>query len=260
MTSSNSITSNHSDETRTALYAQDAAFYLQSAFATPGPSGIQALRCTELKQKLACSERKEIPSPEVCSFCGTLMIDGWTGTMQLSNVKPGLRKRKLRQSLEPEQQVNHRNRLEWKCQTCGSKLLCARSDPNTKAKFAPVKRHKPISTLLRASAANPTKIPVQSGEQRMYPVPTNETVTAARIPDKIKRPDLPSPSVVKPVPSWLQPAPKKAADSPLEAKAKKRRTKKEGLQALLQAKKEQEEKEKRSASGLGLSSFLQGLQ
>lgn len=94
----------------------------------------------------------------------------------------------------------------------------------------------------------------------MPPVFTNEIVTATRIPNKIKRPDVPSPPVVKPVPSWLQPAPRKAADSPLETKAKKRRTKKEGLQALLQAKKEQEEKEKRSASGLGLSSFLQGLQ
>lgn len=193
------------EDLRTTQYAQDAAFYLQTISADPTLSRVQTLRYRELQQSLPL-EHRNASSPPTCSLCGTLMIPGWTGTMQLSTINAGRRKRKLEDS-EKLEKLRHGNRLEWNCETCGSKTLCAQSNPNTKSKFGPVKRHKPLAELLKPRATVPMKVEAVPSTEPSIPTmqvdPKPKDQKGSATPQQSKLPDKPA---VKPVPSWKQPS------------------------------------------------------
>lgn len=244
------------DDIRTAQYAREAALLLQPLVESPELAALQRLRAHDLEESLfSVNDRRKLNSRDMaaCSYCGTLMVPGWTGSMRVSRIKPGKRKRKQCNVASSDK----RNRLEWTCSmSCGRTLLQAGSDPNTKAKFAPVKKHSPFSVLLQRHVVQASRRSTHDAElakRRLAPALQDQGQPASPAPSIAKKqasPQLPAQSPkLSPFPS--------SSSLPMP---KKKRTKREGLQAMLQAKREQEEKAKQAAGSLGLSSFLKGLQ
>lgn len=285
-----------SDEVKTTHYAQQATLLLQSISTNSSLPRIQSLQAISLQQSLPLPERKAIRTQSTCSFCGAIMIPGWNGSMQLSTIKPGRRKRKRMMNLDNHEEQrtsslqSFRNEMLWKCNECARMSTFSGSDPNTKARYRPVKRQKSWEVLMQSHTQFQSKV---EGPSHNSPKNMSRTTTAlSSVVNSALSSHSPIPSPVPPahaqaavavaVPSWKQtnstlssrsdsssPAPA-ASNNPSLSRTtttnasgpptKKKRTKKEGLQAMLQAKKEQEERERKASSSLGLSSFLKGLQ
>jgi hypothetical protein len=256
-----------SDDTRTARHALEATYLLHSIAGGSALSTVQSLRARDLKQGLARSERKKVRGSTTCSYCGAIVVPGWTGNMSSVMSKPGKRRRG-RMTVEEPKPKPRQNHLEWSCDTCGYITCLAGSDPNTKEKFKKVKKQPPLSTVLRSLAASPS-IATDSA-RTVYASTARQASTAFSMqmdeaPTVLSQsPKPPSLSVIRTqpkVPAAVpnQPEARSAQPLPANASQKKRRSKKEGLQAMLQAKKDQEKREKQASSGLGLAGFLKGL-
>lgn len=237
------------DVARAARYAQQAGYLLHSIPQNATLARVQMLRASELEQQLRPSDRKQLRGAvTACSLCGTSVVPGWTGSMHMSCDKVGRRKQK-----RGGHQAARRNRLEWTCSTCGSRTFQPGSDANTKSRFGPVKKHAPLSKLLSRTPRLPrSRSQLLNPEGKQQDIPKAPSVTQRASP-------------VRAAPHKPQNVPTNASTTATavvgtNSTQKKKRTKREGLQAMLLAKKEQEEKAKQAAGSLGLNSFLKGLQ
>lgn len=231
----------------TLRYAQEAACLLQPISQKPELARVQTLRAHELEERLGQNKKSLRNSIDACSFCGALIVPGWTGCIRIDTVRPGRRTRKRERDAG-----GIRNQVVWTCKACGCSATQSGSDPNTKSKFRPGKKHKPLATLLTQTAASSPGLPKQQNAPTSTPALQAASLT--------RRPISPTTALSKPTPppaKTLRVEPSSSSTAPSQ---KKKRSKREGLQAMLQAKKEQDEKAKQAAVSLGLSSFLKGLQ
>lgn len=239
----------------TVQHARNVAAFLHSR-GDPALAGFHTLR----SQQAGSNERQS----HTCRMCGTLLVPGWTGQVRLERNKPGKRSR-------GKPVPTKKNKLLVTC-GCGWQMELAGATQEAKKKS---KKSKPVqgNSLAPAEIAReplsssfPSPKPTTSSESAisMATKDINPTPLTARPVKATSKPLAsssfsPSPSPA-PSPSLpASPAPPTTKASLANVPSKKKRTKKEGLQALLQARKQSEAKEMQAKGGMGLGSFLQGL-
>lgn len=294
-------------ESATTLHAQAVAALLQSRNEVSSRSSV--LRFRELARQTQTGKQLGTNlSVPTCRRCGTFIIPGWTGSMQLSRKKPGRRQRR-REDDEGDRRAMG-NKQQWLCR-CGWTQDIASSDNNKRRKFKrrrlqdpvkvpltlapPVGRVASQSTVRGDARDGTVKQPTTAaggaegsqgkGEPRIQTTSKLEASQDPRTVQQAEQPPLkreagrssasnpPPPKREKSTPHHNTPREKTAASpssttsarstAPTLDKAptsKRKKNKKEGLQAMLQARKENEVKaQTTNATGLGLSSFLQSL-
>jgi hypothetical protein len=234
------------DNLRSLQYAHGVAslFQAQSASSSSASTlaGFHGLRFNELKTAAGVSIPEGqigVGSQQTCRRCGNLVIPGWTGHARLAKKENSDNKRKAGRD------GGRKNTMQWTC-NCGWQTDFAGSDPSAKRKF---KKARLSHDAKYAVAAQPPSIPSEPS-----PAVLEKPASAANNPVEVAPPSpAKKPASAKPdTPVYIP------AQSPKPQATKKKRSKKEGLQAMLQARKESDDKDKK-AGGLGLSSFLQGL-
>lgn len=244
------------DNLRSLQYAHGVAslFQAQSVSSSTASTlaGFHGLRFNELKAAAGISlpaGQAGVGSNQTCRRCGNLVIPGWTGSARLAKKEPGHEKK--RKSSEGFQ--HSKNAMQWTC-NCGWQTDFAGSDPGAKRKFKKARvshdaKHAVTEQPASESISSASSPAVLVGKPVAAPVKPIETPFPATLS-----------SAEKPVAKTATP-PYIPAQTTKPQATKKKRTKKEGLQAMLQARKQSEDKDKKSggAGGLGLSSFLQGL-
>ena len=241
---------------KTLQYAQNLAFLLHARSPDPLLAGSHALRFYELRRDAGPLLPRQEGTPQACRRCGTLVVPGWTGQMRLQRENPG------RRSKGKGKEVLGRNKLQWRC-SCGWQLRSTGSDPSTLRKF---KRRKASDQTFQTSSVQATKAipdfrthPAQHILSPEMPAPAASSVS---VPQTLPAFSPLASSIT--VPSTRLPKSSNASSlTALPTPPRKKRTKRQGLQAMLQARKDSEESQQQarlsSSNELALASFLKTL-
>lgn len=287
------IASDAADIALRLRYSQSVIGLLHSQVQQSSLAGAYAQGAAEIRRATRSLTDSTVTSSGLdekssCKRCGLLAVPGWTGTTALRRLKPGRRNRRDLAAITDKGNV-----LEWTCQ-CGWQTSHSGSNESTRRKFKRRKLSTPVAHRLQEASsaqhilrADPipatathtseatgfrgaTKVASPSPSAQAVvtgpsPLPTSPKTSllgrTAQQPERSPAPtSAPLSRTASPSPAPSSTTSASESIAKLSQPAKKKRSKREGLQAMLQARKESEAKAQQAASGaMGLNSFLRGL-
>ncbi|CAD6582360.1 MAG: hypothetical protein CYPHOPRED_001907 [Cyphobasidiales sp. Tagirdzhanova-0007] len=236
------------------LYAQDVASLVYTCLSDPSLASFHTARFQNARRAAGVSMPRHEVMAQSCRNCSTLVVPGWTGRIRMQRRKPGQRRRSAESSA-----LCGKNKLQWTCQ-CGWSYESSGSDPVTRSKYLKRKIVDKIAQGTSIQASADSLHPEPSSRQLVNISQSFATATAphlASLPQSDSVLTAPSSRTAMPL------SPNPSSSQSTISQPRRKRPKREGLQAMLQARCESERKRHPSypaspaLSSFGLSNFLQ---